>query len=76
MKPANIERTENYREAEAKSALLKSLNTHVGPEEKKKVVIIGGGLSGLSCAKYLVDAGYAPTHLCRVYIESERHRSR
>ena len=63
MKPANIERTENYREAEAKSALLKSLNTHVGPEEKKKVVIIGGGLSGLSCAKYLVDAGYAPTVL-------------
>ena len=28
--------------------------------EKKKVVIVGGGLSGLACAKYLVDAGHEP----------------
>ncbi len=28
---------------------------------KKKVAIIGGGLSGLACAKYLSDAGHIPT---------------
>jgi 15-cis-phytoene desaturase len=28
--------------------------------KKQKVVIIGGGLSGLSCAKYLSDAGHEP----------------
>ena len=27
----------------------------------KKVAVIGGGLSGLACAKYLVDAGHEPT---------------
>ena len=31
-----------------------------GKGEKKKVAIIGGGLSGLACAKYLVDAGHEP----------------
>ena len=30
-------------------------------EKKKKVAIIGGGLSGLACAKYLSDAGHEPT---------------
>ena len=28
--------------------------------KKKKVVIVGGGLSGLACAKYLADAGHEP----------------
>ena len=28
--------------------------------QKKKVAIIGGGLSGLACAKYLSDAGHEP----------------
>jgi len=27
---------------------------------RKKVAIIGGGLSGLACAKYLADAGHEP----------------
>lgn len=31
-----------------------------GKGESKTVAIIGGGLSGLSCAKYLVDAGHKP----------------
>ena len=31
-----------------------------GKGGKKKVAIIGGGLSGLACAKYLVDAGHEP----------------
>ena len=30
------------------------------PEQKKKVVIVGGGLSGLACGKYLAEAGHEP----------------
>ena len=60
MKPRNIENTANYRESEEKSAFLASLHTRNTVSERKKVVVIGGGLSGLSCAKYLVDAGYSP----------------
>jgi 15-cis-phytoene desaturase len=56
----NVEDTDNYRYAEAMS---KSFGTNLKstPEQKKKVAIIGGGLSGLACAKYLVDAGHEPT---------------
>jgi len=56
----NVEDTDNYRFSEKMSAsfgsTLKSSET-----SKKKVAIIGGGLSGLSCAKYLTDAGHEPT---------------
>jgi 15-cis-phytoene desaturase len=34
-----------------------------GQAQRKKVAIIGGGLSGLACAKYLVDAGHEPVVL-------------
>lgn len=56
----NVENTENYRNFEA---LSKSFGSELkaGESEKKKVAIIGGGLSGLACAKYLVDAGHEPT---------------
>ena len=56
----NVENTDNYRNYEA---LSRSFGTELkaGESEKKKVAIIGGGLSGLACAKYLVDAGHEPT---------------
>lgn len=55
----NVEDTDNYRYAEAMSKSF-STNLKATPEQKKKVAIIGGGLSGLACAKYLVDAGHEP----------------
>lgn len=56
----NLEDTDNYR---AYSALSRSFSTTLKASEgqKKKVAIIGGGLSGLACAKYLSDAGHEPT---------------
>jgi len=56
----NVENCENYRIFEA---LSKTFSTELKAkgDEKKKVAIIGGGLSGLACAKYLVDAGHEPT---------------
>ena len=55
----NVEDTDNYRNYER---LSQSFGTALkaAPSEKKKVAIIGGGLSGLACAKYLVDAGHEP----------------
>jgi 15-cis-phytoene desaturase len=53
--PKQIKNTDNYRIAEALSAKMKTL---AGQGEKKKVAIIGGGLSGLSAGKYLSDAGH------------------
>ena len=55
----NVEDTDNYRFAEAMSSSFGS-TLKAAEGEKKKVAIIGGGLSGLACAKYLVDAGHEP----------------
>eukprot|EP00560_Eucampia_antarctica_P004134 CAMPEP_0197831432 /NCGR_PEP_ID=MMETSP1437-20131217/10124_1 /TAXON_ID=49252 ORGANISM="Eucampia antarctica, Strain CCMP1452" /NCGR_SAMPLE_ID=MMETSP1437 /ASSEMBLY_ACC=CAM_ASM_001096 /LENGTH=611 /DNA_ID=CAMNT_0043434345 /DNA_START=46 /DNA_END=1881 /DNA_ORIENTATION=- len=56
----NVEDTDNYRQAEALSSSFST--TLKAPADKKKTVaIIGGGLSGLACAKYLSDAGHQPT---------------
>ena len=53
----NIEDTDNFREAAKLSRKFKEINSQ-GPS--KTVAIIGGGLSGLACARYLVDAGHKP----------------
>ena len=56
-KPKQISNTDNYREAEALSSKFATLK---GKGESKTVAIIGGGLSGLAAARYLVDAGHKP----------------
>ena len=62
-KPSRIENTANYIESKLKSIELKSLREN---NTRKRVAIIGGGLSGLSCAKYLIDAGHIP--ICNSFI--------
>ena len=54
----NLEKTsEPFREASAASEAIKSLSR---PTEPKTVLVMGGGLAGLSTAKHLVDAGHKP----------------
>ncbi len=54
--PPRIKQTQNWREAAEKSQKFRSEQV----TQRKKVAIIGGGLSGLACAKYLADAGHEP----------------
>ena len=54
----NVENTDNYRIASKLSKKFKEMD---GKAPSKTVAIIGGGLSGLACARYLVDAGHKPT---------------
>jgi 15-cis-phytoene desaturase len=61
--PSRISQTDNFREAKHLSQkfindfqLLHEQNS----AEKKRIAVFGGGLSGLSCAKYLSDAGHEP----------------
>jgi 15-cis-phytoene desaturase len=56
----NLEDTDNYRNFEKLSTSFKTSLKTQNPAQKKKVAIIGGGLSGLACAKYLSDAGHEP----------------
>ena len=56
--PGRIKSTANYIEAAALSQKFSA--PMAAPERRKKVAIIGGGLSGLACAKYLADAGHKP----------------
>ena len=59
-KPDNIDKTENYKIAGDLSARFSRELRVSQAGEKKKVAIVGGGLSGLACAKYLSDAGHEP----------------
>ena len=61
--PSRISQTDNYREAnELSQKFITDYETiNSSNNKKKRVAIIGGGLSGLSCAKYLSDAGHIPT---------------
>jgi len=54
----NVENTDPYREANALSSRFRTDLKVSSPSEVKKVAIVGGGLSGLSCAKYLSEAGH------------------
>eukprot|EP00967_Tisochrysis_lutea_P131475 scaffold228591_cov32-Tisochrysis_lutea.AAC.1 len=55
--PKGIFKTGNYLEGQA---LSQKLSAYAWQGEKKTVAIVGGGLSGLACAKYLADAGHKP----------------
>ena len=57
--PPGIYKTANYRESTALSERIAQFPQQKG--KKASVAVIGGGLSGLACAKYLVDAGHTPT---------------
>ena len=63
-KKPNVENTENFRVAEK---LSKKFATLKGKGESKTVAIIGGGLSGLAAARYLVDAGKLSSYLLMYY---------
>ena len=61
--PSRISQTDNFRDAKDLSQKFINDYEHLhksNSAEKKKIAIFGGGLSGLSCAKYLSDAGHEP----------------
>lgn len=55
--PPRIKHTQNFREA---ANLSQKFVQESSSSNRKTVAIIGGGLSGLACAKYLSDAGHKP----------------
>ena len=56
--PPRIKQTQNWRTAAALSEKFLNEQQRSAGSEKKTVAIIGGGLSGLACAKYLSDTGH------------------
>ena len=60
----NLEETSApFREAQENVSYLKSLASKKNNCDKKKGIMMGGGLAGLSTAKHLVDAGHIPLML-------------
>ena len=58
--PPRIEKTANYKAAAEASARLAG-ELKAPPASRKTVAVVGGGLSGLACGKYLSDAGHEAT---------------
>jgi 15-cis-phytoene desaturase len=58
--PRGVYDTANAKEAAALSDKFKHLVKN-NNNQRKTIAVIGGGLSGLACAKYLADAGHEPT---------------
>ncbi len=57
----NLEQTSKpYNEALQTLEEIRSLPRPKSPDEKKKVIVMGGGLAGLSTAKHVIDAGHQP----------------
>ena len=60
----NLEETSApFREAQENVSYLKSLASKKNNGDKKKGIMMGGSLAGLSTAKHLVDAGHIPLML-------------
>ena len=60
----NLEETSApFREAQENVSYLKSLASKKNNCDKKKGIMMGGSLAGLSTAKHLVDAGHIPLML-------------
>ena len=58
--PLDAPSNANYQEAKALSAKLAGFSLNAA-RPRPRVLVIGGGLAGLSCGKYLADAGAAAT---------------
>ena len=54
--PGNIHHTQNFKDAQLLSQKFQAWNLR--KQTPKTIAIIGGGLSGLACAKYISDAGH------------------
>eukprot|EP00523_Entomoneis_sp_CCMP467_P009291 CAMPEP_0168722618 /NCGR_PEP_ID=MMETSP0724-20121128/2691_1 /TAXON_ID=265536 /ORGANISM="Amphiprora sp., Strain CCMP467" /LENGTH=585 /DNA_ID=CAMNT_0008769297 /DNA_START=99 /DNA_END=1856 /DNA_ORIENTATION=- len=59
--PPRIKQTQNWREAQDLSQQFTKNYKVANDQDRTTVAIIGGGLSGLACAKYLSDAGHEAT---------------
>jgi len=56
--PLDVPSNANYQEAKSLSSALAARKSST--PDAKRVLIVGGGLAGLSCAKYVADAGHVP----------------